>query len=315
MRCSVVVPLYNEAENLTTLHRRLVSVFESMECERELIFVNDGSTDASSRVLLSLARADKTVRVVTLSRNFGHEAASTAGLDRASGDIVVLMDADLQDPPELIPEMVKKWRAGNQVVFARRRKRIGESQTKILLSSVFYRLINRIIDFKLPVDVGDFRLMDEKVVQALRECREQNRFVRALVSWVGFKQIGIEYDRDARYAGTTKYNLAKLILLTADVVSGFSIVPLRAVIVLGFITTLGSFTISSIVILQRLQRQLKIPGYALMTAGLFMLAGVQLIVLGVLGEYIGKIYRHAQGRPLYIVQDDFQTGVSSIKDT
>lgn len=288
MKLSVVIPLYNEQDNLRPLFQRLKTVFETLDCRYEIIFVDDGSRDASPQVLRELAKESPVVRVITLSRNFGHEAASTAGLDSADGDAVILMDADLQDPPEVIPKMVEKWKSGYHVVYARRRRRAGESRSRILLSSLFYRMINRLIDVKFPLDVGDFRLIDRQVVRALGQCREQNRFVRGLVAWVGFRQVGITYDRKARYSGTTKYNMAKLIMLTADAVSAFSIIPLRAAIFAGFITTAGSFIISSIVILQKLKKQLHIPGYALTTAGQFLLGGIQLIVMGVLGEYVGR---------------------------
>lgn len=213
------------------------------------------------------------------------------------------MDADLQDPPELIPEMIKLWHKGYQLVYAKRRKRYGESFFKKATASLFYRFINVLSDIELPLDTGDFRLMDRLVVNDFKKCREQSRFVRGLTTWVGYKQIGIDFDREEQYAGKTKYNYFKLLLLSLDVITGFSIVPLRIVTLAGFMITLFSLGITLVVILQKIFLNLSIPDYALLTAGLFFLGGIQVLFLGIIGEYIGRIYREAQRRPLYLVRE------------
>jgi dolichol-phosphate mannosyltransferase len=308
MQISVVIPLLNEEGNLPELHARLTAVLSSVADGHQIIFVDDGSTDASPRVLRELADADPRVTALRLSRNFGHEAASTAGLDFATGDAVVLMDADLQDPPEVIPEMLARWRDGFEIVYARRRQREGESLFKRSTSWLFYRLLNVISDVAIPMDTGDFRLVDAKVIAALRQCRERDRFVRGLVAWTGFRAAAIEYDRPARKAGRTKYNPLKLLLLSLDAAVGFSTKPLRLASALGFLTTLFSLTETASIITQKLVWGIPIQGYALQTSGLFFLGGVQMLLLGILGEYLARIYRQTQGRPLYIVSETIRAG-------
>jgi glycosyltransferase involved in cell wall biosynthesis len=293
MLLSVVVPLLNEKNNLLELHRRLVAVTEKIGCEREIILVDDGSIDGSDQIIRDLVAQDPTVTGVRLSRNFGHEAASTAGMDAARGDVTVLMDADLQDPPELIEQMFGLWKQGNQIVYAVRRRRPGESRLKLSAAWLFYRALNFLSEVSIPLDVGDFRLMDARVVQSLRKCREQDRFVRGLVAWTGFRSAAIEYDRPPRSSGKTHYGLLKLFFLSLDAFVGFSISPLRLASAAGILVTLASIIAS-----------IAAPASAFFTCGLFFLGGVQLLCTGILGEYIGRIYRQAQHRPLYLIAEE-----------
>ncbi|HDH52979.1 MAG TPA: glycosyltransferase [Nitrospirae bacterium] len=304
MLCSVVVPVFNEEENLKELYGRLKDVLEGMNRQYEVIFVDDGSEDKSLEIIKMLASSDKAVKYRALTRNFGHEASSTAGLDIAKGDVVVLMDADLQDPPELIPQMLKLWQEGNQLVYARRLRRYGENIFRRVSAKFFYRLIALISDSEIPVDTGDFRLMDRAVVNDFLKCREQNRFVRGLTSWVGYKQAALNFERDRRFAGESKYNTFKLLLLMLDVITGFSIKPLRVATALGFLVTVLSMVMVCVIVIQKFFFNLNIQGYALLVTGLFFMGGVQMFFLGIIGEYIGKIYRQVQGRPLYLVKEE-----------
>lgn len=303
MKVSVVIPLLNEQDNLRPLHGRLVATLEKIGAEREILLVDDGSTDASIRVIEELAASDPSVIGIKLSRNFGHEPASTAGLDRATGDVAVLMDADLQDPPELIEQMIELWKQGNSIVYATRHKRAGESLFKRATSWLFYRLLNYFSEVKIPMDTGDFRLVDRKVLDALKECRETDRFVRGLVAWTGFQSAPLMYDRPARHSGETKYRPLKLLLLSLDAIVGFSISPLRIATIFGLLVTLLSIVMVIVLLLQRFvfSHTFPIQGYALLTSGLFFLGGTQIMLLGVIGEYIGRIYRRNQDRPLYLV--------------
>lgn len=310
MLVSVVVPMLNEEGNLPELYRRLVSTFEKLHetlgCERRLIFVDDGSTDRTAKLIAELAAADATVIGLRLSRNFGHEAASTAGLDAAAelnSAATVLMDADLQDPPELIEELMARWKEGYQIVYAVRRQRHGESAFKKACAWLFYRVLNWISDVKIPLDTGDFRLVDAKVLEAVRLCREQDRFVRGLVVWTGFNSIAVPYDRPARFAGETNYRFWKLLFLSLDAAVGFSITPLRFASALGFLVMILSLLMAMFIVIQKLVVGIHVQGYALLTSGLFFLGGVQMLLLGILGEYIGRIYRQTQGRPLYLVSE------------
>jgi polyisoprenyl-phosphate glycosyltransferase len=304
MLLSVVVPLLNEKNSLVELHRRLVAVSEKIGCDREIIFVDDGSTDGSDQVIREIAKGDPAVTGLRLSRNFGHEAASTAGLDAAHGDITVLMDADLQDPPELIEDMHKLWKEGNQVVYAVRRRRPGESAVKLTAAWMFYRALNFLSDVSIPLDVGDFRLMDIRVLQSLRECRETDRFVRGLVAWTGFRSAAIQYDRPARSSGQTHYGIIKLFALSLDAFFGFSISPLRIASVVGVIAIAVSLFAMLIVMLARITDAIDSVGSPLIGCGLFFLGGIQLLSIGILGEYIGRIYRESQDRPLYLVAEE-----------
>jgi dolichol-phosphate mannosyltransferase len=308
-RISIVVPLLNEEDNLRELHQRLCRTLERLGLRREIIFVDDGSTDASARVIRELSAADPTVVGLSFSRNFGHEAASTAGLDYATGDAAVLIDADLQDPPEVIEQLVEAWNQGNDVVYAVRHRRQGESLFKKVTSWLFYRLMNWLSDVPIPVDTGDFRLVDAKVLKALRNCREYDRFVRGLVSWAGFRSAAIKYDRPPRHAGVTKYRPLKLLLLSLDAAVGFSVKPLRLATILGFVTMLISCILVGVLVIQKIFHiPMPFGGYALLASGMFFLGGVQMLMFGILGEYVGRSYRQVQGRPLYIIAETIQAG-------
>ena len=300
---SVVIPVLNEESCLEALFERLSKLGEDSSDDYEYIFVDDGSTDASQDMIRKLAAEHGQVKYLFFSRNFGHEAATTAGLDHTRGDAVVIIDADLQDPPEVIPALIAKWREGNQVVYAQRRSRKGEPWRKKLTSWLFYRTIRKLTDVDIPIDTGDFRLMDRCVVEQVRRCREKSRFVRGLVTWTGYKQVPMRYDRDERYGGETKYNTRKLLGLALDVALGFSNVPLRLGIVFGMIVCLGAFVMCANILVQKVLYGIPIQGYALLVTGMFFLGGVQLLLIGLLGEYIGRIYRQSQDRPLYIVAE------------
>jgi dolichol-phosphate mannosyltransferase len=303
LHLSVVIPLLDEAGNLRELYHRLAAVLDKVGCMRKIIFVDDGSTDGSVGIIREIAAGDASVHAIRLSRNFGHEIAITAGLDAAGGDATVLMDADLQDPPELIEEMIARWREGNEIVYAVRRRRDGESHFKKFTSWLFYRLLDRLSDVTIPVDAGDFRLIDKKVRNAVRHCRERDRFVRGLVAWAGFKTASVIYDRPPRAAGETKYSPFTLLLLSVDAAIGFSIKPLRAASAVGFAVMFFSLAMGAKISVEKIIFGIDVPGYALLTSGLFFLGGVQMMLLGILGEYIGRIYRQVQERPLYLVTE------------
>ncbi len=311
---SIIIPVYNEEDNLLDLYREVKKTLDKAGISFELIFVNDGSKDRSLEIIKQLSMNDPRVRFASFSRNFGHEAASSCGFRMARGKAAVLMDADMQDPPEIILKMFLKWQQGFEIVYARRLSREGESFFKKFTSRVFYRFINLLSDTKIPVDVGDFRLVDRKVIDAFNHLTERSRFVRGLFSWVGYNQTVIEYERLPRKGGTTKYNWLKLLLLSMDAIFGFSLVPLRLCILFGISTIAFSFINASIIVFQRLFLDLEIPGYALLTAGTFLLGGVQLTFLGVLGEYIGKIFKEVQGRPLYIVKERSDNGFYNVSE-
>ena len=301
---SIVAPIFNEKENLSELHRRVSEVMDSLGEPWELILVDDGSTDSSADIIRELANKDKRVRPVIFARNFGHQIAITAGWDYARGDAVVIIDADLQDPPELIVEMANKWREGYEVVYAVRTEREGESWFKLWTASLFYRIIYRITEVKIPLDTGDFRLMDRKVVNVLKQMREKHRFPRGMSSWVGFKQVGIEYKRAARVAGETKYPFRKMFRLAINAVTGFSYFPLQVATFFGFISAGIAILAMPVVIFLRASGSQAFFGQASTLLAVLFLGGVQLISLGILGEYVGRLYDEAKGRPLYIVRED-----------
>ncbi len=298
---SVVVPIWNEEQVIPALYERVISVMETAGESWELICVNDGSSDNSMAMLLALREQDPRLRVLDFSRNFGHQIAITAGTDFADGDAVIVMDADLQDPPEVVLEMIEKWRAGYEVIYAVRASREGESRFKLWTASLFYRLLQRISDVDIPLDAGDFRLMDRRVVLAMRQLREKHRFMRGLSSWVGFKQIGIEYERAERYAGETKYPLNKMMRLAVDAITSFSYLPLQLATFFGFLFAGLSLLGIVITIFLRLSGNLFFLGQATTLVSVLFLGGVQLIFLGILGGYLGRIYDEVKGRPLYIV--------------
>lgn len=321
---SIVAPIYNELVTLPEFYRRIRDVMESLDDRWELILVDDGSQDGSTEKIRELAQQDRRVRQVIFARNFGHQIAVTAGVNYARGQAVIIMDSDLQDPPETIPDLVQKWREGYEVVYAVREEREGESWFKLFTATLFYRLIYRITDVSIPMDVGDFRLMDRKVVDVLNQMRERHRFLRGMAAWVGFKQIGVPYKRAARYAGETKYPLKKMLKFASDAVTSFSYFPLQMATYLGFISAGISILVIPVVIVMRLAGSQAFYGQATTLIAVLFLGGVQLISLGILGEYIGRLYDEAKGRPLYIVREgpedvdsenrDFEEGVNGEVD-
>ncbi len=300
---TIIAPIYNEIENLPNLYRRVKEVMDSAGDPWELVLVDDGSRDGSTEAIRKLADSDERVRPVIFARNFGHQIAVTAGLDYSRGDAVVIIDADLQDPPEVILELIAKWREGYEVVYAVRAEREGESWFKLFTASLFYRLIYRITDVKIPLDTGDFRLLDHKVVAVMNTMREHHRFLRGMSSWVGFKQIGVDYKRAARVAGETKYPFKKMFKLAINAITGFSYVPLQIATYIGFIAAGLSLVTIPIVIIARATGSQAFTGQASTLLAVLFLGGVQLISLGILGEYIGRIYDEVKGRPLYVVAD------------
>jgi glycosyltransferase involved in cell wall biosynthesis len=299
---TIVVPVYNEVEVLAELYQRVSTVMDGLGESWEFIMVDDGSTDGSTQAIWDLAAKDSRVQPIIFARNFGHMIAVTAGLDYSRGEAVVLMDADLQDPPEVIPELVHKWHEGYEVVYAVRAEREGETRFKKFTAALFYRLINRITDVKIPLDTGDFRLIDRQVVDVLTQMRERHRFPRAMVAWVGFRQIGVPYKRAARKAGETKYPFRKMLKLAANAITSFSYFPLQIATYLGFISAGISALAIPFVIGLRLAGSNAFFGQASTLIAVLFLGGVQLISLGILGEYLGRLYDEAKGRPLYIVR-------------
>ena len=300
---SIVAPIYNELENLPELYRRVKEVMDSNGETWELVLVDDGSTDGSTEKIRELAQTDLRVRPIIFARNFGHQIAITAGWDYARGDAIVIIDADLQDPPEVILDLAKKWKEGYEVVYAVRAEREGESWFKKLTASMFYRIIYRITDVKIPVDTGDFRLMDRKVVDVLKQMRERHRFPRGMSAWVGFRQIGVDYKRAARFAGETKYPFNKMLRLALNAITSFSYFPLQVATFFGFLSAGLAILAIPVVIYLRMEGSPQFTGQATTLIAVLFLGGVQLISLGILGEYIGRLYDEAKGRPLYIVRE------------
>ena len=300
---SIIAPIYNEVDNLPVLYSRISEVMNGTEEAWELILVDDGSKDGSNEVIRKLASADERVRPVIFARNFGHQIAVTAGLDYSRGDAVIIIDADLQDPPEVIHDLIAKWREGYEVVYAVRKEREGETWFKKTTAALFYRIIYRITDVKIPLDTGDFRLVDRKVVNIMSKMRERHRFLRGIGAWVGFKQIGVEYNRAARFAGETKYPLKKMLKLALNAITGFSYFPLQVATYIGFISAGLSILAIPVVIVLRLISAPQLTGQATTLIMVLFLGGVQLISIGIIGEYIGRIYDEVKGRPLYIVAE------------
>jgi glycosyltransferase involved in cell wall biosynthesis len=300
---SVVVPVYNEAEVIGEMYRRLTHVASTLpDLDYELVVVDDGSRDESYASLVSLARTDPRLRVLKLSRNFGHQTAITAGIDVARGDAVVVIDADLQDPPEVIPDMVERWREGFDVVYGVRAKRAGETMMKLATASVFYRMLHRMTNITIPVDAGDFRLMSRRAADQLRAMREKDRFVRGLISWIGFKQASVPYQREARFAGKTKYPLRKMLKFAADGLTSFSTVPLKLATWMGYLASAFAFVYLASVFVQKWLGR-TVEGWATIMVAMLFMGGVQLICLGIMGEYIGRIFTEAKQRPLYVVEE------------
>jgi len=306
---SVVVPCYNEEEVMLASYERLHKVLQGLSAYRhELILVNDGSRDHTLELLRGIAAKDPQVKVLSFSRNFGHQIAITAGLDNCKGDAAVVIDADLQDPPEVIIEMVKAWEEGAEVVYGKRRVREGESVFKLLSAKYFYRFINRLADVDIPLDTGDFRLMDRRALDALLGMREQHRFVRGMVAWVGFRQLALEYDREPRFAGVTKYPLKKMLRLATDAILGFSNVPLRLATIIGFLTSILAFAGILYTLYAKLFTDETVLGWTFLMIAILFIGGITLLVLGIIGEYIGRIYSEIKRRPLYIVSEKIGFG-------
>lgn len=299
---SIVAPIYNEEECLPLLFERVKGVMDQTGEPWELILVDDGSRDRSNEIICSLAEKDERVKPVIFARNFGHQIAVTAGLDYSKGDAVVIIDADLQDPPEVILELIAKWREGYEVVYAVRAEREGESWFKKFTASMFYRIIFRITDVNIPMDTGDFRLLDRKMVNVMTQMREKHRFLRGMSSWVGFKQIGVSYKRAARFAGSTKYPFKKMLKLALNAITSFSYFPLQVATFFGFVAAGLSILTIPVVIVMRAMGTQNFLGQASTLIAVLFLGGVQLISLGILGEYIGRIYDEVKGRPLYVVR-------------
>lgn len=299
---SVVAPVFNEIETLPHFYRRVIEVMEGVAEPFELVLINDGSMDGSLLAMQELHRSDPRVRVINFSRNFGHQIAISAGLDYARGEAVIIIDADLQDPPEVIPELIARWKDGAEVVYAQRSKRRGETRFKLLTAAAFYRLISRMTSINIPSDTGDFRLLDRRVVDTLVKMREHHRFMRGLSAWVGFRQEAVLYERHERFAGTTKYPLRKMIRFSLDAVTSFSQVPLRLATTFGFI--LAGISLIGILVAAILRIFTgAISGQASTLILVLLLGGIQLIFLGIIGEYLGRIYDEVRARPLYIVRE------------
>jgi len=296
---SVVAPVYNEVATIEQFYARVCSALQGIRFE--LVLVDDGSTDGSDRELQQLATNDPRVRVVQLSRNFGHQTALTAGLDHARGDAVVMLDADLQDPPELIPQMLDHWRAGCEVIYAVREQRAGESRFKLATARWFYALFDRLAQVELQHNAGDFRMLDRRALDALLSMRERNRFLRGMTVWVGYRQAAVPYMRDPRYAGETKYTLPKMLRFSLDAISSFSHRPLQLATLLGFLISTLAFIAIPVVVALRLAGSY-LPGFGSVTIAVLLLGGIQLIALGIIGEYVGRIYDEVKGRPLYLVR-------------
>lgn len=300
---SIIAPVHNEEQVLPELHRRVREVMDSIGEPWELMLVNDGSRDGSAEIIAQLHAVDARVRGISLSRNYGFQVAVTAGLDHVQGDAVALIDADLQDPPEVLRDMVGRWREGYDVAYGVRTKREGETWFKKTTAAWFYRIIHRITSVNIPVDTGDFRLMDRKVVEAIKRMPERHRFLRGMVAWVGFRQIGVPYERRARYAGETKFTLRKMFRFALDAITSFSYVPLQLASYLGFAIASIALVAIVLVILLRLSGNHELSGQATTLVAVLFLGGIQLISVGIIGEYLGRIYDEVKARPLYLIQE------------
>lgn len=310
---SIVVPVFNEAEVVGAFYERMTAVARALPFdEYEILFIDDGSADDTWARIRSFAERDPAVRPLKLSRNFGHQAAITAGLDHARGDCVVIIDSDLQDPPEVVPQLVARWEEGYDVVYGTRSSRDGEGSMKLLTAGAFYRLLNRLTRINIPVDTGDFRLLSRRAADQLRGLREQDRFVRGLVSWIGFRQTGVPYARDRRYAGSTKYPYRKMVKFALDGITSFSTVPLRLAMWLGYGASGLAFLYLLSVFVQKLMGG-TVQGWATIMVALLFLGGVQLICLGIMGEYVGRIFNEIKGRPLYVVEEFLDDGAGEAR--
>ncbi len=300
---SIIVPVYNEELVITETHKRLTKVMQGVLEGYEIIYVNDGSRDKTAEIIRKIIADDKNVRLLDFSRNFGHQTAITAGMENAKGDAIIIIDADLQDPPEVMLQMIDKWKEGYEVVYGKRLKRKGETFFKKWTAAAYYRFLRNMTDMDFPVDTGDFRLIDRKVCNELKRLPEKNRYVRGLVSWVGFRQTYVEYIREERFAGETKYPLKKMIKFAMDGITSFSYKPLKLATYVGFIFALVSFLYLIVVVVQTLCFKQTVSGWASIVAINLFFNGITLIILGLIGEYIGRIYDESKNRPLYILRD------------
>jgi dolichol-phosphate mannosyltransferase len=301
---SLIIPIYNEEETIPELYRRVSDVMDSLDDSVELILINDGSRDRSLNLMRELQERDARVCYISFARNFGHQAAVTAGLNFARGQVIVVLDADLQDPPELIPKMIESWQAGYHVVYAQRTKRKKESWFKRLTAYVFYRLLRRLADVDIPADTGDFCLMDRQVVDVLNSMPERNRYIRGLRAWIGFRQTAVKFERDPRFAGEVKYTFKKSLALAVNSLVSFSKIPLRISTYLGLFSALIALLMALLVLYWRLQQpDSPVTGLATILIAVFFLGSVQLISIGILGEYVGRIYEEVKGRPAYTIAE------------
>jgi glycosyltransferase involved in cell wall biosynthesis len=300
---SFVVPVYNEEEALPELLRRVAALLERMDGECEVILVDDGSSDRSYEVMAEGREQDPRFKLLRLSRNFGHQIAVTAGLDVAQGNAVIVMDADLQDPPEVAIEMAARWREGFDIVYAVREEREGETPFKRATAKVFYRVFRRMTDVDVPLDVGDFRLVDRRALDAFRSMRETNRYVRGMFSWIGFRQVGVPFRREERFAGETKYPFGKMVKFATDGIVSFSAAPLRLALKIGFLVSGLSFLMGAVFLVSKILGLYSVPGLASIAVFVAFLGGIQLLLLGIVGEYIARIHDEVKGRPLYLVSD------------
>lgn len=314
VRYSIIIPVYNEEAVVHETYRRLSWVMKSLGEPYELIFVNDGSRDRTAEIIEAFDEADQCVKVLEFSRNFGHQIAITAGMDYACGDAIVIIDADLQDPPELIPQMIEKWKQGYEVVYAKRSQRKGETLFKKETAALFYRLLSKLTEIDIPLDTGDFRLIDRKVCDAMQSIHEKNRFVRGLISWVGFRQTAIEYVREERYAGETKYSLNKMLQFSMDGITSFSYKPLKMAAYLGAVVSIVSFVYLLVSLGEILFTASTTAGWSALIASLLFLNGMILISFGILGEYVGRIYDESKNRPLYILRNKQKIEISELKE-
>ena len=303
MDISIIIPVFNEEKNIQNLYERLTKVMQDLEVSYELIFVNDGSRDASIGLIKVLAKKNTAVKYIDFSRNFGHQIAVTAGLDKTKGDAVVIIDADLQDPPELIAEMYQKRKEGFDVIYAKRKNRKGEGFLKLWTAKIFYRILSKMTSISIPVDTGDFRMIDQKIVAVLREMPEKNKYLRGQISWIGFNQTYVEYDREERHAGETGYTYRKMLHFALDGITAFSDVPLKVVTYFGFMTSIVAFLVGIYALFAKYVWKNSVPGWTSLMIAILFIGGVQMIAIGIIGEYLSRMNQNIRNRPLYIIRD------------
>lgn len=300
---SIVVPVYNEEEVIYVTYKRLKEIMDTTKESYELVFINDGSKDKTKEIIMDISKNDTCVKLIDFSRNFGHQTAISAGMDFATGNAIIVIDADLQDPPEVILKMIDKWKEGYEVVYGKRIKRKGETVFKKVTAALYYRILKRLTNVDIPSDVGDFRLIDRKVCNVMKGLNEKNRYIRGLISWVGFNQTFVEYVREERFAGETKYPFMKMVKLAADGITSFSYKPLKIATYFGFTVSVLSFLYLIYVAYEKLFTQNTVLGWASIVAIILFMNGIMFMILGIIGEYIGRIFEEVKNRPLYILKD------------